>query len=68
MYHPLNCVERAMYGGCHQNMDNQGMDKWPLFADWEDIKERFHVLAPLLTDQERGIKFYSTLELLIYEH
>jgi hypothetical protein len=68
MYHPLNCVERAMMGGCHHNMDNQGMDKWPLFADWDDIKERFHVLAPLLTDKERGHKFYSLLEPLIYKH
>lgn len=68
MYHPLNCVERAMYGGCHFNLDNQGMDKWPSMADWEDIKERFHVLAPLLTDQERSNKFYSKLESLIYKH
>lgn len=68
MYHPLNCVERAMFGGCHHNMDNQGLEKWPFMADWEDIKERFHVLAPLLTDQERGHKFYSMLELLIYNY
>lgn len=66
-YHPLNCVERAMMGGCHHNMDNQGMNKWPMFADWEDIKERFHVLAPLLTDQERGHKFYNILESLVYK-
>lgn len=68
MYHPLNCVERAMFGGCHDNMDNQSIDKWPGMADWEDIKERFHVLAPLLTDQERSHKFYSLLEILIYKH
>lgn len=67
MYHPLNFVERAMIGGCHSNMDNNGLDKWPMFADWEDIKERFHVLAPLLTDQERALKFYSKLEELIYK-
>jgi hypothetical protein len=67
MYHPLNCVERAMFGGCHHNMDNQGLDKWQNFADWEDIKERFHVLAPLLTDEERATKFYSKLEQLIYK-
>lgn len=66
MYHPLNCVERAMFGGCHHNMDNQGLDKWPLMSDWDDIKERFHILAPLLTDEERGHKFYSLLESLIY--
>lgn len=68
MYHPLNCVERAMFGGCHHNMDNNGLDKWPMMADWEDIKERFHILAPLLTDQERATKFYSKLEQLVYKH
>lgn len=68
MYHPLNCVERAMFGGCHHNMDNNGLDKWPLMADWDDIKERFHILAPLLTDEERKTKFYSHLEKLIYQH
>lgn len=68
MYHPLNFVERAMFGGCHSNMDNQGLDKWPCFADWDDIKEKFHVLAPLLTDEERALKFYSKLEKLIYDN
>lgn len=68
MYHPLNCVERAMFGGCHHNMDNNGLDNWPCFADWEDIKERFHILAPLLTDEERKTKFYSKLESLIYKY
>lgn len=64
--HPLNWVERTFWGGHHTNFDEQGMDKWPLMADWEDIKERFHVLAPLLTDEEREIKFYSQLEKLVY--
>jgi hypothetical protein len=68
MYHPLNCVERAMFSGCHSNMDNNGLDKWPMFADWEDIKERFHALAPLLTDEERAKKFYSKLESLVYDN
>lgn len=66
MYHPLNCVERAMFGGCHHNMDNNGLDKWPLMADWDDIKERFHTLVPLLSDNERATKFYSKLEFLVY--
>lgn len=66
MYHPLNCIERAMFGGCHFNLDNQGVDKWPSMADWDDIKERFYILAPLLTDRERGNKFYIKLESLIY--
>lgn len=68
MYHPMNCVERAMFGGCHTNLDNQGLDKWPSMADWDDIKERFHILAPLLTDQERALKFYSKLESLVYKY
>lgn len=68
MYHPLNWVERAFWGGDHTNMDEGGLDKWPNYADWEDIKERFHVLAPLLTDEERATKFYSKLEHLIYKY
>lgn len=67
MYHPLNFVERAFFGGCHTNMDEGGMDKWPNMADFDDIKEKFHVLAPLLTDEERATKFYSKLESLIYK-
>lgn len=66
-FHPLNWVERNFWEGCHSNMDNQSMDKWPLFADWEDIKERFHILSPLLTDEERATKFYKHLEKLVYE-
>ena len=66
-YHPLNWVERNFWKGCHSNMDNRSLDKWPMFADWEDIKERFHTLAPLLTDEERSHKFYSHLEKLIYD-
>lgn len=42
------------------------MDRWPGMADWDDIKTKFHELAPLLTDAERATKFYSTLEKLIY--
>ena len=62
----INWVERNFWEGCHTNFDNQSMDKWPLMADWDDIKERFHQLAPLLTDEERKHKFYSHLEKLIY--
>jgi hypothetical protein len=66
MYNPLNCVERAFWGGCHTNMDQRGLELWPKMADWDDIKERFHELAPLLTDEERANKFYTTLEKLVY--
>lgn len=70
--HELNWVERAFWAtekgsSCHTNMDNRSMDKWPLFADWDDIKERFHELSPLLTDEERATKFYSNLEKLVYK-
>lgn len=64
--HELNWVERTFWGGHHTNFDEQGMDKWPMMADWDDIKEKFHQLAPLLTDKERATKFYSKLEALIY--
>lgn len=67
-YHPLNYVERAMFGGCHTNLDEQSMDRWVNMADWENIKEKFHILAPLLTDEERSTKFYKHLESLIYEN
>lgn len=65
---PLNCIERAFWGGCHTNMDEQGLDKWPAMADWEDIKERFKILAPLLTKEERAKKFFLTLEKLVNEN
>jgi hypothetical protein len=64
--HPLNWVERNFWNGCHANMDNMGVDRWPNFADWDDIKERFKELAPLLTDEERAKKFYQKLEKLVY--
>lgn len=60
-----NWVERAMFGGCHSNMDNQSMDKWPLMADWDDIKEKFYQLAPMLTEKEKSSKFYSKIKHLI---
>lgn len=68
MYHPLNYVERAFWGGCHSVMDDTSMDRWPEFADWEDIKNKFHVLAELLTDEERTKKFYTHIESLIYKN
>ena len=44
------------------------MDRWPNMEDWDDIKEKFFVLAPLLTDKERSHKFYKHFESLIYSH
>jgi len=67
-FHPMNWVERRFWiGGCHSNMDNKSMDLWPNFEDWDDIVEKFHALAPILTDEERATKFYTHLERLIYE-
>lgn len=68
MYHQLNYVERAFWGGCHSVMDDTSMDRWPEMADWNDIKEKFHELAPLLTDEERTKKFYTHLESLIFKN
>ena len=65
--HPRNFVERAFWGGCHSVMDDTSMDRWVTFADWENIKEIFHELAPLLTDEERATKFYAHFEKLIYQ-
>lgn len=64
--HPLNSVERNFWDGCHTNMDNKSMDLWPNFADWDDIKERFYILAQLLTEEERAKKFYTHLSNLVY--
>lgn len=65
--HHLNWVERRFWEGHHTNFDEQGMDKWPQMADWDDIKEKFYELSPLLTRQERKTKFYQALEKLVYE-
>lgn len=66
--HPLNFVERAFWGGCHSVLDDTSMDRWVDMADWNDIVEKFHLLAPLLTDEERSKKFYLNFEKLIYEN
>lgn len=64
-FHPLNFVERAFFGGCHADMDDRSMDLWPNMADWEDIKKKYFILTPLLTDKERKTKFLTKLEQLI---
>lgn len=66
MYNRYNHVERAFWGGCHSNMDEQSMDKWVGFADWQDIREKFFILSTMLTDDERKTKFYGQLEKLVY--
>ena len=68
MFDPDNWIERRFWGGCHTNMDEAGMDKWPNMEDWPQIKAKIHLLAPKLTDEERATKFYRTLEKLVYEN
>lgn len=65
--HELNWVERAFWGGCHSQMDDTSIERWKNYADWDDIKEKFYSLAPLLTDEERATKFYHNLENIIYD-
>lgn len=65
---PYNWVERAFWGGCHSMMDDTSMERWVNYADWQDIREKFFILAPALTDEERTTKFYSQLEKLVYSN
>jgi hypothetical protein len=47
-------------------MDNKSIEEWVNMADWDDIKEKFYQLAPLLTEEEKKTKFYSLFEKLVY--
>lgn len=62
-----NWVERNFWDGCHGNMDNRSMDKWVNYADWDDIKEKYFILAPLLTEDEKKTKFYKHITKLVYQ-
>lgn len=66
--HPLNYVERSFWGGCHSVLDDTSIDRWVNMADWQDIRQKFMVLAPLLTNEERCSKFYTHLNRLILEN
>lgn len=75
MYHPLNWVERRFwaktkgdFNACHSIMDETGLDRWVNMEDWPVVKERFKILAPLLTVEEKKKKFYLRLEKLVYEN
>lgn len=65
MFHPLNWVERRFWGGCHTNMDEGGMNKWPQMADWPDIVRKFYILDKEIPQSEKSIKFYSALKTLV---
>ncbi len=58
-FHLENWVRRAW--SCHTNMDNRSMDRWATYRDWPEICRKFRHLEPLLTDQERGKKFFRIL-------
>jgi hypothetical protein len=64
-FHRLNFVERAFFGGCHSQLDDRSISNWVNMADWYDIKRKFNILAPLLTEQEKATKFYTQLENLV---
>lgn len=64
-YHLDNYVERAFWGGCHSVLDDTSISRWPAMKDWEDIKQKFKKLSPLLTEQEKATKFYRQFEALI---
>ena len=68
--HPSNWLELCHFGNsCHTNFDN-GKITLELLKDskeWDVIAEKFHELAPLLTEAERKNKFYQRLEMLIYK-
>lgn len=66
--HPLNYVERSFWGGCHSVLDDTSMDRWVNMADWQDIRQKFMILAPLLTKEERCSKFYTHLNTLVLEN
>jgi hypothetical protein len=63
--HPLNWVELAFWGGCHGNMDNRSVEKWPQMACWDDIKAKVLAMEPYLTPEEKGRKFYQILIQLV---
>lgn len=70
-FHHLNWVERKFWAtattsACHTNMDNKSMDLWPNFADWDDIKAKYHELVQCLTEEEKKQKFFHHLTSLVY--
>lgn len=60
-FHRLNRVERAFFGGCHTNMDEQSLDKWPGFADWADIRRKVIELDKHIAPAEKKLKFYNQI-------
>lgn len=65
MYHRDNYVERAFWGGHHSVMDDTSMDRWVEFRDWQNIKNKFNILDPLIDTKEKTHKFYKHLQHLV---
>ena len=63
-FHPENWVSRAW--ACHDKFDNSTINSWPQMADWGEIKLKFKILEPILTEKEKSRKFYSQLRNLVY--
>lgn len=51
-FHPKNFIEMAFWGGCHTNFDERGSDRWTKLDCWEEIKEKFLILYPLIDQKE----------------
>lgn len=66
---PENIIELCFYGeSCHTNFDN-GIITWLMLKDskeWDVIKEKLLVVLPLVAQEERKHKLYTTLTELVY--
>lgn len=51
-FHPANFIELAFWGGCHTNFDQKGSEHWHNLACWEEIKQKFLILYPLIKPEE----------------
>jgi hypothetical protein len=66
--HPKNCIELAYIGGCHNNMDDRGVELWPNMECWDEIKEKILILEPLISPEEKKHKLYSLIMKTVYEN
>ncbi len=67
--HPDIIIELCFYGNsCHTNFDN-GMITWLTLKDskeWDIIKEKLLTVLPMVAQEERKHKLYTTLIELVY--
>jgi hypothetical protein len=58
--HPLNWIELCFwYESCHTNMDNIGLSYAVKMKCWPEMVRRFRQFEHLLTDKEKGRKYYQ---------